>query len=51
MLVSEAEIMPGANSPPPCPGGRGKHLLGIIFHMMKDRIAYQEFLKRGGNAQ
>jgi transposase len=26
-------------------------LLGIIFHMMKDRIDYQEFLKRGGNAQ
>jgi hypothetical protein len=39
---------------------RGKHiarvaaankLLGIIFHMMKDRIDYQEFLKRAGNAQ
>ena len=39
---------------------RGKHiarvaaankLLGVMFHMMKDRIDYQEFLKRGGNAQ
>ncbi len=26
-------------------------LLGIMFHMMKDRIDYQEFLRRGGNAQ
>jgi transposase len=26
-------------------------LLGIIFHMMKDRIDYQEFLRRGGSAQ
>ena len=26
-------------------------LLGIIFQMMKERIDYQEFLRRGGNAQ
>jgi len=26
-------------------------LLGIMFHMMKERIDYQEFLRRGGNAQ
>jgi hypothetical protein len=26
-------------------------LLGIMFHMMKDRIGYEEFLRRGGNAQ
>lgn len=26
-------------------------LLGIMFHMMKDRIDYQEFLRRGGSAQ
>ncbi len=26
-------------------------LLGIMFHMMKERIDYEEFLKRGGNAQ
>lgn len=26
-------------------------LLGIIFQMMKEKIDYQEFLRRGGNAQ
>jgi len=26
-------------------------LLGIMFHMLKDRIDYQEFLKHGSNAQ
>lgn len=26
-------------------------LLGIMFHMMKDRIDYVEFLRRGGDAQ
>jgi len=26
-------------------------LLGIMFHMMKEQIDYQEFLRRGGNAQ
>jgi len=26
-------------------------LLGVMFHMMKERIDYQEFLRRGGNAQ
>ena len=26
-------------------------LLGIMFHMMKERIDYEEFLRRGGNAQ
>ena len=26
-------------------------LLGIIFHMMKDQIDYQEFLRRVGSAQ
>src|SRR5438094_6979392 len=26
-------------------------LLGIIFQMMKEKIDYEEFLRRGGNAQ
>ena len=26
-------------------------LVGIMFHMMKDRIDYREFLRRGGSAQ
>jgi transposase len=26
-------------------------LLGIMFHMMKEKIDYQEFLRRGGSAQ
>ena len=26
-------------------------LLGVMFHMLKDRIEYQEFLKRCGNPQ
>ena len=26
-------------------------LLGIMFHMMKGRIDYQEFLRRGSSAQ
>ena len=26
-------------------------LLGMMFHMMKERIDYQEFLRRGGSAQ
>ena len=39
---------------------RGKHiarvaaarkLLGVMYHMMKEEIDYQEFLRRGGSAQ
>jgi len=28
-----------------------RKLLGTIFHMMKEEIDYEEFLRRGSNAQ